>query len=160
MYIFPPVQWHIQEQQDILRLQVLQTCQGFRLQSTFLASPKTAVENDQVYLALLKAVVKGEKDVDSNFGIANRLLLYKNRWYIPKKENLNRTIMKAEPDSPFAGHFRTYKTIGRIRATFFWPKMHEHITEYVRTCDSCQRNKLIRHKKFGLLEPIEVPMRP
>jgi len=38
--------------------------------------------------------------------------------------------------------------------------MHEHITEYVRSCDVCQRNKVIRHTKYGLLEPLEVPMRP
>ena len=38
--------------------------------------------------------------------------------------------------------------------------MDKHIAEYVKTCDICQRNKTIRHKKFGLLEPIDVPMRP
>ena len=37
--------------------------------------------------------------------------------------------------------------------------MEEHITEYVRSCDVCQSNKVIRHKKYGLLEPLEVPMR-
>ena len=68
--------------------------------------------------------------------------------------------MEAEHDSKIAGHFGTYKTIGRVRANFYWPKMDEHITEYVRSCDVCQRNKVIRHKKYGLLEPLEVPMRP
>jgi len=38
--------------------------------------------------------------------------------------------------------------------------MDEHITECVRSCNVCQRNKVIRHKKYGLLEPLEVPMRP
>jgi len=38
--------------------------------------------------------------------------------------------------------------------------MDENITEYIRSCDVCQPNKLIRHKKFGLLEPLEVSMRP
>ena len=37
--------------------------------------------------------------------------------------------------------------------------MDEQITEYVRSCDVCQYNKVIRHKKYGLLEPINVPMR-
>jgi len=88
------------------------------------------------------------------------LLLYKNRWYIPKDEGLRRTIMEAEHDSKNAGHFGTYKTIGRVRANFYWPKMDENITEYVRSGDVCQRNKVIRHKKYGLLELLEVPMRP
>ena len=68
--------------------------------------------------------------------------------------------MEAEHDSRMAGHFGTYKTIGRVRANFYWPKMDEQITEYVRSCDICQHNKVIRHKMYVLLEPIDVPMRP
>jgi len=47
------------------------------------------------------------------------LLLYKNRWYIPKDESLRLTIMEAEHDSKIAGHFGTYKLIGRVRASFY-----------------------------------------
>src|SRR5437588_4249267 len=38
--------------------------------------------------------------------------------------------------------------------------MDDYITEYVRTCDTCQRSKTARQKKFRLLSPIEVPLRP
>jgi len=41
--------------------------------------------------------------------------------------------METEHDSKIAGHFRTYKTIGRVRANFYWPKMDENITECVRS---------------------------
>jgi len=68
--------------------------------------------------------------------------------------------MEAEHDSKIAGHFGTYKTIGRVRVNFYWLKMDENITEYVPSCDVCLRNKVIRHKKFGLLEPLEIPMTP
>ena len=77
---------------------MLQTFQGFCLQSTFFASNKAAAENNQAYLAVFKAIVKGENDVDSNLGIANELLLYKNKWYISKNEDHRRTIMEAEHD--------------------------------------------------------------
>jgi len=119
-----------------------------------------AADCDQTYLATQKALLKGDSKVDTNFSIEKDLLLYKNRWYIPKDESLRRTIMEAEHDSKIAGQFGTYKTIGRVRANFYWPKMDESITEYFRSCDVCQRNKVIRHKKFGLLEPLEVPMSP
>jgi len=114
---------------------------------------------DQTYLATLKALLKGDCKVDTNFSIEKDLLLYKNRWYIPKDEGVRRTIMEAEHDSKITGHFGTYKTIGRVRANFYWPKMEENISEYVRSSDICQCNKVIRHKKFGLLEHLEVPMR-
>jgi len=119
-----------------------------------------AADSDQTYLATLKALHKGDSKVDTNFSIQKDLVLYKTRWYIPKDEGLRRTIMEVEHDSKIAGHFGTYKTIGRVRANFYWPKIDENITQYVRSCDVCQRNKVIRHKKFGLLEPLEVPMRP
>jgi len=38
--------------------------------------------------------------------------------------------------------------------------MDDNITEYVRSCDVCQHNKVIPHKKYELLEALEVPMRP
>jgi len=94
-----------------------------------LASLKTALENDQVYLAVFNAVVKGEIDVDSNCGIENELLLYKNRWSMAKDQNVRRTIMEAERDSRITGHHETYKTIGSIGANFFWLRMDEHIIQ-------------------------------
>jgi len=66
--------------------------------------------------------------------------------------------MEAAHDSKIAGHFGTYKTIGRVRANFYWPMMDENITEYVSSRDVCQRNKVIRYMKYGLLEHLEVPM--
>jgi len=119
-----------------------------------------AADSDGTYLAMLKALIKGDSKVDTNFSIEKELLLYNNRWYNPKDKSLRRTIMEAKHDSNIAGHFGTYKTIGRVRANFYWPKIDENITEYVHSCDVCQRNKVIRHKKFGLLALLEVPMRP
>jgi len=81
------------------------------------------------------------------------------RWYIPKDQALKRILMEAEHDSHMAGHFGTYKTIGRIRANFYRPKVDEKITDYVYSCDVCQHNKAMQHKIDGLLEPIDVPMR-
>jgi len=151
---------YIGEEPVILRPHVLQTCQGFRLQTSFHEALMKAADSDQTYLATLKALHKGDSKVDTNFSIEKDLRLYKTRWYIPKEAGLRRTSREAEHDSKIAGHFGTYKTIGRVRANFYWPKMDENITKYVGSYDVCQRNKVIRHKKFGLLEPLEVPMRP
>ena len=147
------------EEPVILRPHMLQTCQGFCLQRTFHEALMKAADSDQTYLETLKALLKGDSKAHTKFGIEKDLLLYKNTWYIPKDEGLRRTIMEAEHDSKIAGHFGTYKTIGRVRGNFCWPKMDDNITEYVRSCDVCQRNKGIWHKKYGLLEPLEVPIR-
>jgi len=159
-YTFFRLHQYVGPERDLLRPQVLQSCHVFRLQSTFRAALLKAADQDQSYLETFQSVLKGEKNVDTSLGIIKDLLCYKHRWYIPKDEALKQIIMEAEYDSRMAGHFGTYKTIGRVRANFYWPKMDAQITEYVRSCDVCQHNKVIRHKKYGLLEPIDVPRRP
>jgi len=62
-----------------LRQHVLQTCQGFRLQTTFHEALMKAADSDQTYLATLKALLKGNSKVDTNFSIKKDLLLYKNK---------------------------------------------------------------------------------
>ena len=141
---FRPGQY-IVEEPVILRPHVLKTSQGFRLQTTFHEALMKAADSNQTYLATLKAPLKGDSKVETNFSIEKDLLLYKSRWYIPTDEGLRPTIMEAEHDSKIAGHFGTYKTIGRVRANFYWAKMDENIAEYVRSCDVCQHNKVFRH---------------
>ena len=51
---------------------------------------------------------------------------------------------------------RTEETIGQH---LWWPKMREHITGYVHSCPTCQKNKR-KHKKYGLLPPKEAEAIP
>lgn len=44
------------------------------------------------------------------------------------------------------GHKGVTKTYHRIRQQFHWPHMLEDIQQFIRTCDSCQRQKLVRIK--------------
>jgi len=83
-------------------------------------------------LDTFKLVLNGKKNVDTSLSIIKDLLCYKNRWYIPKDKALKPTILEAEHDSRMAGHSGTYKTIGKVRANLYSPKMDEQITEYVR----------------------------
>jgi hypothetical protein len=76
-------------------------------------------------------------------------------WYASLTEILSDTH-----DSKVAGHFGQFKTLERVKNNFFWPNMDKDVEEYVRSCDSCQRNKTSRHKKFGMLQPLEIPYRP
>jgi hypothetical protein len=41
----------------------------------------------------------------------------------------------------------------------WWPNMRDHITNYVKICPVCQRNKR-RQKKYGLLPPKEAKATP
>ena len=157
---FNPGQCVASEERNILQPRVLQACQKFRLESNFLNEIEAGAAKDDLYEGIRKGLQNQDKMIDSNFSIEKNLLLYKSRWYIPDNQGLKHKIMEAEHDSRIAGHFGTYKTLGKVKANFYWPKMEDYIIEYVRTCDTCQRSKSIRHKKFGLLEPLDVPIRP
>ena len=69
---FRPRQY-IGEEPVILRPHVLQTCQGIRLQKTFHEALMKAADSDQTYLATLKALLKGDSKVDTNFSYRNGL---------------------------------------------------------------------------------------
>ena len=38
--------------------------------------------------------------------------------------------------------------------------MDEETKDYVRSCDVCQRDKTSRRKKYGLLQPLDIPHQP
>jgi hypothetical protein len=42
----------------------------------------------------------------------------------------------------------------------YWSKMKDDVRDYVRSCDMCQRGKASRHKKYGLLQPLDIPYGP
>ena len=67
---------------------------------------------------------------------------------MPSDMELKNKILKAEHDTRVAGHFGQFKTLERIKANFYCPKMDQEVEVYVRSFDSCQRNKATRHKKY------------
>ena len=53
-----------------------------------------------------------------------------------------------------SGHFGIEATYNRARTRYYWPKLYKTITEYIKSCDTCQRQgKPIPHEE---LHPIQV----
>jgi hypothetical protein len=97
---------------------------------------------------------------DKSITVEDGLLFVNHRWLVPDSKEIRNIILHAEHDSMVAGHFGQFKTLEWIKANFYWPKMDLDMEEYVCSCNCCQRNKVVRHKKFGLLEPLDIPNRP
>ena len=89
---------------------------------------------------------------------SNDILHYRGRLYVPKQMIL--TILESEHDSKVAGHFGQEKTIQLVRRNFWWPGMDTYITAYIQACPDCQRDKSRRHRRYGLLSPLELPYTP
>jgi transposase InsO family protein len=63
-------------------------------------------------------------------------------------------------DDPTHGHPGIAKTVALIRHKFAFPAMRTKVTQYIKKCEPCQRNKASRHAKYGNLQftpPAEQP---
>jgi len=64
-------------------------------------------------------------------------------------------VLNRYHDHKLAGHLGITKTINRIRPKFNWPKMDKDITDYVSTCDICQKRKSFTNKKAPM-QPLPI----
>jgi hypothetical protein len=60
-------------------------------------------------------------------------------------------------DALVSEHLGFNKEYERLRQGVTWPEMYSELKSYVRSCDSCQRNKTSNQKPIGLLRPLEIP---
>ena len=76
---------------------------------------------------------------------------------VPNVGNLKIFIISQHHDLPFAGHFAIEKTLRLVRQGYWWPLMKKDVDTFVRSCPSCQQNKVSSLKPAGLLQPLPVP---
>lgn len=61
------------------------------------------------------------------------------RLVVPADKRLS--VLKLCHDDPLSAHGGRHKTIERVCRDYYWPKMHEGITRYVRNCSICHATK-------------------
>ena len=94
----------------------------------------------------------------NKFKIKNNMIYYGNLIYIPEKLRLE--ILMKYHEKPAAGHLGIKRTLELITRNFWWPKIHIDVAKFVRSCETCARNKINRHRRYGLLQPLDTPDRP
>ena len=72
---------------------------------------------------------------------------------------LIKALIREHHDPPLRGHLGVDKSIDSLRRDFFWQNLNSDVKDYVRTCDTCQRDKVSRLKPAGKLMPLSVPAR-
>ena len=113
-------------------------------------------KNDSEYQAIMTAMRDGNEKVDKHLTLSEELLWYNRRLYIPNNMELRLRLTLHDHDSKVAGHWGQAKTLELMTRNWYWPKMEEFVDSYVSSCDPCQHNKSRRHKRFGLLQPLEL----
>ena len=134
--------------------------------SMLLASKNKASNNPALTLVPLMAKIKSGYASDPDFkksplpeswSLRDGFYFHNNRLIVPNSHTLREDIIRAAHEPPYAGHMGTAKTFDVLSRTFFWPRMSQHVDQYVQQCHTCQINKPSRKKPAGLLQPVEVP---
>jgi hypothetical protein len=85
------------------------------------------------------------------------LLTYKGRLYIPKCDELKRSMMDELHKIPYTGHPGYQKMITSPRKLFYCPGLKKDIADYLAKCLECQQVKAEHRHLAGLLQPLPIP---
>ncbi|MBW0509384.1 hypothetical protein O181_049099 [Austropuccinia psidii MF-1] len=69
-------------------------------------------------------------------------------------------ILQECHNCPYMGHMSEDRTKERVASTAWWPKWEQELSEYINTCEICQKANRKHGKKYGLLQHIEEPKHP
>ncbi|MBW0530937.1 hypothetical protein O181_070652 [Austropuccinia psidii MF-1] len=69
-------------------------------------------------------------------------------------------ILQECHDCPYMGHMSEDRTKERVTSTAWWPKWEQELSEYINTCEICQKENRKHGKRYGPLQHIEEPKHP
>ena len=104
--------------------------------------------------------VQNHLDHHPEFSIADKLLLYKGRIWLPSDIPIITTLLTEYHATPTGGHAGVAKTVARLMTNFYWPGLQDDVSRFVAQCVDCQVTKYETKKLAGLLCPLPVPSQP
>ena len=69
------------------------------------------------------------------------LLWNKDCLVLPPNSPHKEAVIHEFHNTPMGGHSGMFRTYKRIASNFYWVGMKKDIQDYIRCCDTCQRNK-------------------
>ena len=126
--------------------------------SPLLVDIKTVVASDLIYAKCLES----KKDPNDPQWLVgdSRFLLHNGQIFVPESKDLHLQILRARHDHQLAGHMGQSKTYQMVCHDYSWPKIHEFIRDYIKTCSTCMCNKSRKHQPYGLLKQLPIPPQP
>ncbi|XP_060085301.1 uncharacterized protein LOC132564684 [Ylistrum balloti] len=77
-------------------------------------------------------------------------------------EKFRQTVLKLAHESILAGHLAAKRTASRVLSEFYWPGVQADVTQFCRSCDSCQRTfpkGRVAKAPLGSMPLIETPFK-
>ena len=79
-----------------------------------------------------------------------------NQYALVVPQSHEAEVIRLAHDVPFSGHSGIRKTLARVEGQFFFPKMKNKISTYIRSCHACQMTAPLRTADRQPLQPIPV----
>lgn len=78
--------------------------------------------------------------------VLNNDILYRRWTDLATQENILHAVVPSSErrsvhDCRTAGHLGIYKTLGRIRQSYYWPWLQRDVHSYISGCEVCTRRK-------------------
>ena len=125
---------------------------------------KAAQATDPDSQRLLKALKdKARKDPAKEVELAlcterENCLYYRGRLWVP--DSLRTKVIENIHCSELTGHPGIAKTLFFLSKSYYWPRVNASITQYIRNCYDCKRNKSPRDTYNGVLQPLQIANQP
>jgi hypothetical protein len=118
-----------------------------------------AAKEDLQYMELMKKLQQGKMQQKvKDFKLGNdKVLLYRNRIYVPNSHELRGTILKETHNVPYDEHPGYQKTVVAVKSQYYWSVMKREIVEYIAKCIECQKVKVEHRHPTRLLQPLPIP---
>lgn len=69
---------------------------------------------------------------------------------VPTAERVK--ILQTSHDVPTSAHLGFFKTFQKNAEDYYWPRMKQQVLNYIRQCETCQKQKMSNFSRFGLME--------
>jgi transposase InsO family protein len=99
------------------------------------------------------------ENISKQFQLVKRGLhwWHENALVVCPSGTLREELLNGFHKAPYSGHLGITKTKKAIERWFWWPELRKDVINYVKSCDSCQRNKSHNLKPAGLMQPLDIP---
>ncbi|MBW0479460.1 hypothetical protein O181_019175 [Austropuccinia psidii MF-1] len=100
---------------------------------------------------------------DNKFFLGDGLLYYREKHTssltVVDRYHLSLILQECH-DCPYMRHMSEDRTKEIVASTAWWPKLEQELSEYINTCERCQKANRRHWKKYGLLQHIKKPKNP
>ena len=83
-----------------------------------------------------------------------------HRLRVPNDKALRTRLLAELHDSTTGAHAGRDRMLSEAQRRFHWDGLSTDVERYVTTCEACQRNKISKQLKPGLLMPLPIPEEP